>query len=235
MSVPTARRDLEALAASGVPVYPVSGRGGGWQLVGGARTNLTGLTRDEAHDLFGLLGRVRSTSPAETVGRAVALGRCVAAQYRGKSVRFAPLGIGARGDHWYALAVRPDGDRRLFRLDRLTDVSMLDERAEFPEALDFATAWDEAVRQMESLRGAAAATVVVSARAAQPLMDAFGVLAEVTTREAEQVTMVVRAQDERALAEQLAGWIAVAEVREPASVRTALASLGERLVQTYAE
>lgn len=48
----TARRDLEALAMSGVPLYSTAGRGGGWQLLGGARTDLTGLSRDEARALF---------------------------------------------------------------------------------------------------------------------------------------------------------------------------------------
>ncbi|MBS1673471.1 MAG: WYL domain-containing protein [Actinobacteria bacterium] len=47
VSVPTARRDLEALAMSGVPIYPSRGRGGGWRLIGGARTDLTGLTEGE--------------------------------------------------------------------------------------------------------------------------------------------------------------------------------------------
>lgn len=56
VSVATARRDLGALSASGVPVYPQPGRGGGWQLVGGARTDLTGLTAGEAEALFLLLG-----------------------------------------------------------------------------------------------------------------------------------------------------------------------------------
>lgn len=56
VSVATARRDLEALAAAGVPVYPQPGRGGGWSLVGGARTDLTGLTATEARALFLLLG-----------------------------------------------------------------------------------------------------------------------------------------------------------------------------------
>src|SRR5438067_622763 len=37
VSVATARRDLEALSAAGIPVYPQPGRGGGWSLVGGAR------------------------------------------------------------------------------------------------------------------------------------------------------------------------------------------------------
>ncbi len=62
-SVATARRDLEALSAAGVPVYPQPGRGGGWSLVGGARTDLTGLTSVEAQELFALLGPSASTSP----------------------------------------------------------------------------------------------------------------------------------------------------------------------------
>jgi predicted DNA-binding transcriptional regulator YafY len=52
VSLATARRDLEALSTAGIPVYPQTGRGGGWSLVGGARTDLTGLTGDEARALF---------------------------------------------------------------------------------------------------------------------------------------------------------------------------------------
>src|SRR4051812_35353918 len=63
VSVATARRDLEALSAAGVPVYPQAGRGGGWQLVGGARTDLTGLSASEARALFLLLGPASSTAP----------------------------------------------------------------------------------------------------------------------------------------------------------------------------
>jgi predicted DNA-binding transcriptional regulator YafY len=64
VSVATARRDLEALSAAGIPVYPQAGRGGGWQLVGGARTDLTGLTAPEARALFLLLGPASSATPA---------------------------------------------------------------------------------------------------------------------------------------------------------------------------
>ncbi|TMR15810.1 WYL domain-containing protein [Nonomuraea turkmeniaca] len=56
ISVATARRDLEALSAAGIPVYPQQGRGGGWQLIGGARTDLSGLTAAEARALFLMLG-----------------------------------------------------------------------------------------------------------------------------------------------------------------------------------
>ncbi|GAA3569900.1 WYL domain-containing protein [Microlunatus spumicola] len=64
VSVPTARRDLEALAAAGVPVYAQPGRGGGWSLVGGARTDLTGLSAPEVQALFLLTGPAATASPA---------------------------------------------------------------------------------------------------------------------------------------------------------------------------
>lgn len=56
ISVATARRDLEALSAAGIPVYPQPGRGGGWQLLGEGRTDLSGFTASEARALFLLLG-----------------------------------------------------------------------------------------------------------------------------------------------------------------------------------
>jgi predicted DNA-binding transcriptional regulator YafY len=59
----TARRDLEALGMAGVPVYSRPGRGGGWQLVGGARTDLTGLTAAEARALFLVAGPSSSATP----------------------------------------------------------------------------------------------------------------------------------------------------------------------------
>lgn len=59
----TARRDLEALALAGVPVYSQPGRGGGWSLVGGARTDLTGLSAEEATGLFLAAGPSASGAP----------------------------------------------------------------------------------------------------------------------------------------------------------------------------
>lgn len=52
----TARRDLEGLGMAGLPVYSTQGRGGGWQLAGGGRTDLTGLNADEVRALFLLAG-----------------------------------------------------------------------------------------------------------------------------------------------------------------------------------
>ncbi|WP_405016127.1 WYL domain-containing protein [Kitasatospora sp. NBC_00070] len=65
----TARRDLEALAMAGIPVHAQRGRNGGWSLVGGARTNLTGLTADETRSLFLTAGPAATSLETRTVLR----------------------------------------------------------------------------------------------------------------------------------------------------------------------
>lgn len=100
VSVATARRDLSALSTAGIPVYPQPGRGGGWSLVGGARTDLTGLTSSEAQALFLLVGPAAGRS-AEAASALRKLVRALPATFRadaeaaGRAVVVDPVGWGA--------------------------------------------------------------------------------------------------------------------------------------------
>ena len=58
----TVERDMEALSMAGVPVSAVRGRGGGWELSEGYRTDLTGMTEDELRSL------ILSTAPHVVAG-----------------------------------------------------------------------------------------------------------------------------------------------------------------------
>ncbi len=78
VSLATARRDLEALSSAGIPVYAQPGRGGGWMLVGGARTDLSGLSEHEARALF-LLAGPAALAPAAAPEATAALRKLVVA------------------------------------------------------------------------------------------------------------------------------------------------------------
>src|SRR6266576_7200824 len=99
VSVATARRDLEALSAAGIPVYPQPGRGGGWSLVGGARTDLSGLSATEAQALFLLVGPAAAVS-GEAKAALRKLVRALPQTFRADAEAAASATMIAAGPRW---------------------------------------------------------------------------------------------------------------------------------------
>lgn len=189
VSVRTIQRDMDALSSAGVPVYALRGGGGGWELMGGYRTGLTGLTGDDAvailagrppqlleelgvdlRDDTALLKLLAALTP-EARGRAehaqqriyVDLApwgakprpvehlqllqkaawddRIVRVRYARKPRRFRlePYALVAKGLVWYL--VGRAREFRTYRVDRIDDVEVTDERFERLPDFDLAEHW----------------------------------------------------------------------------------------------
>ncbi|WP_329082318.1 MULTISPECIES: helix-turn-helix transcriptional regulator [unclassified Streptosporangium] len=283
VSVATARRDLEALSTAGIPVYPQPGRGGGWSLLGGSRTDLSGLTASEAQALFLLVGPAASVVPevksalrklvralpgtfradAEAAADAVVIdparwgerGRkrpglvklLQTATVGRRKVRLVyanrarertrplvdPWGLVDKDDVWYLLAGTEDG-RRTFRVDRVVEAVVTDIPAERPAGFDLSRAWEQVVDEVERRRSHVSATVLIGADLLPVLRAQFGRQCAVEGPAGDgRVRARVAAPTALTIAEQLAGWGAIVEVEEPASVRAELARLGSELTERY--
>lgn len=68
----TVLRDIDALSLSGIPVYAERGRHGGFALLPGYRTDLSGLTLDEARTLVAGGGRLDSPAFASAMRKVAA-------------------------------------------------------------------------------------------------------------------------------------------------------------------
>ncbi|MFH8406061.1 helix-turn-helix transcriptional regulator [Streptomyces sp. NPDC018019] len=194
----TVARDVLSLSEAGVPVYADRGRAGGYRLIGGYRTRLTGLGRSEAEALFlsgvpaalrdmgladaasaarlkvsaallpelrdaadGAAQRFHLDAPAwyrepatpellPAIADAVWDDRRVAARYRRKDTEVArelePYGLVLKAGVWY-LAARAGADVRVYRIDRFTAVTLLDDRFTRDPDFDLPAFWAERAAQ----------------------------------------------------------------------------------------
>jgi predicted DNA-binding transcriptional regulator YafY len=281
ISVATARRDLESLSAAGIPVYPQPGRGGGWSLVGGARTDLSGLSAPEAQALFLLVGPAATVSgeakaalrklvralprtfraDAEAAASATMIDPSrwgepdrrrpelvdvlQTAVIRRLKVRLTytsgarqrterlvdPWGLVDKNDLWYLLAGTERG-QRTFRVDRIIVAEPTDQPAERPDGFTLAAAWRQIVGEVEQQRSRTWASVLIEVRFVPVLRDQFGRHCH-PDGESDDGRARVRlaAPTPLDIARQLAGWGAMIEVLEPASVQAELARIGAELAR----
>ncbi len=281
----TARRDLEALGMAGIPVYSQAGRGGGWRLLGGARTDLSGLTAAEARALFLVAGPASGGAPAvrsalrqlvqalpepfrvqaEAAAAsmhvdAVAWGRrddlaaprfldplqqavidgvqvelgYVARDGRASHRTVDPLGVVSKGPSWYLVAGTARG-RRLFRIDRVTDVAVTDRPATRPPDFDLAGEWRAIAEAIDE-----GATHVEVRGVADPdridvLRWILGTRLDVGGPGPDGVEVVIRGHSARSVAGELAGVGAWLRVTSPEEVRQELARVAAELIDLYGE
>jgi predicted DNA-binding transcriptional regulator YafY len=293
VSVRTVYRDVEELSASGIPIFADRGVHGGFQLVEGYRTRLTGLTPEEAEALFlsgypgpaAQLGlgtvlaaaqlKVLAALPPELRSRASRISqrfhldapgwfqepesagflqpiaeavwgdRPLRMHYRRGSDDATvervvdPLGVVLKGGIWYMVA-RAENGNRTYRVSRIQDLDILDDRFERPEDFDLAAYWDASVA------------------AYQDSLPSFQAVLRVRNMDAERLGGVIglpaaRAALEAAGAPDAEGWQTVemrledvwraepailtlgpdAEVLEPPELRERLAATARGLAQVY--
>jgi predicted DNA-binding transcriptional regulator YafY/CTP:molybdopterin cytidylyltransferase MocA len=263
VSVRTIYRDVDSLHAAGVPLYGDAGRDGGYQLLDGYQTRLTGLTGEEAQALF-LAGM---PGPAAELG----LGTVVAAAQL-KLTAALPAELRDRAQHiqerflldapgWYhdgdetphlaavadavwrqkAIRVRYHGGRHLgtYRVNQVLDLTILDESFQRPDGFDLAAHWRDHINEFRARLYEGEALVRLSPLAVERLPDLMG--PEVVRAAADGVPEAggwVRAQlpiESLTHAEtQFLKLGAQVEVLEPAQLRDRLTATARDLAALYA-
>jgi len=82
-----------------------------------------------------------------------------------------PLGLVLKGGAWY-LVGRVDGNARTYRISRMLDLKVLDQRFERPKAFDLADYWQASTRRLEADLHQNSATIRLSPRATK-MLEAF--------------------------------------------------------------
>jgi predicted DNA-binding transcriptional regulator YafY len=201
VSVRTIYRDIDALAAAGIPVYADRGSDGGYRLLDGYRVRLNGLSEPEAEALFmtglpgpaaalglepamlaaqtklmaalpanlrpnagrmqerfhldapGWFGEAEQPQHLRAIADAVLRENLIEIRYQSwraeKRRRVAPLGLVLKGGNWY-LAGDVDGSARTYRVARVLECNILDERFTRPAGFDLTTYWQAATTRLEA-------------------------------------------------------------------------------------
>lgn len=282
----TVLRDIDALSTAGFPVYAERGRDGGFELLPGFTTDLTGLTVDEAKALLA----AGSAATSESLGMATAfasamrkvmaampdghreaattvaervlvthgswhtgpkridphLGRVQQAVFlcRRLGILYAsqgndavwrtidPLGLIHASGRWYLVATDA-GKERIYRVERIEEISELDEPAVRPAEIDLGAIWERARASFRTRNGLVVAVVLVPAERRDDLVGrAFDVLSE-SPAECGWLRLEIVFGDDAHACAVLWAMGDDAEVLAPEGLRDLLRSRALRMVDRY--
>jgi predicted DNA-binding transcriptional regulator YafY len=156
-----------------------------------------------------------------------------------KERRVEPLGIVLKGGAWYLVA-QIDKAARTFRISRIGEMEVLDERFEYPKAFDLEAYWAESIRRYEVDLHPNRAEIRLSSRAIgmmeellPPYVRAGAVISgEADARGWRRVTLSVGSMDHAAM--EILRFGADAEVVGPPELRARMAEIVGTLAKVYA-
>jgi predicted DNA-binding transcriptional regulator YafY len=281
----TILRDMDALSGAGVPVVAERGARGGWRLIDGYQTKLTGLTSAEIRTLF--LGRppkvladlglkdaaegawlkLQAALPTEARQQAAfvrqrilidprgwreaaesiaALPALLEALWRRQRVRFLymhtpdtsgersvnPLGLVARGSHWYLVAAR-EGELRTYGVSKIREAVVLDEPSRDPSDFDLAAHWESASSAFRSKLPTFYATYLATP-SVMPWMRWYrGWRLQEERPEGDRVRIRVRFDVEDEAVMFALGFGAAVEIVDPPELRERVLHAARELVAAY--
>ena len=206
VSVRTILRDIDELSTSGVPVRSVRGADGGFELIEGWRTRLTGLTpaealasvpagwQGDAHriasrfhvDNVGWYRREERPAHLPAIADAVWKDQRLAIRYdswKGIVDRtIEPLGLVVKAGEWYLIAAAGKASTpRTYRLSNVLDLKTLGPFTR-PRKFELAVYWSESIARFEAGLYRGTATVRATAKGLKRMRYLSAAVAEAIER-----------------------------------------------------
>lgn len=199
------------------------------------------VVRERLHiDLTGWSGQRDDPVWLPTVQDAVWQDRRLAIRYRPVSGEDGervvdPLGLVAKGSAWYLVA-RSQGEFRTYRVARIANAAILDERVERPEGFDLEAHWKQSARALIDRRPVYLATLRVDARVS-PFLHGWASLWKVEQSERladGRLLLQMRFEREEEALFLALGLGRLAEVIAPETLRARVLSEAAVVAERYA-
>ncbi|MBR1219848.1 YafY family transcriptional regulator [Bradyrhizobium sp. U87765 SZCCT0131] len=195
-------------------------------------------------DAPGWFGEAEQPAHLTAIANAVWEQRALQIRYRSwkaeKHRRIEPLGIVLKGGSWY-VAGQVGTSVRIYRIARIRELAMLDERFERPESFDLATFWADSTQRLGEELHSNRATVRLSPMGVKlmemllsPLVRNGAVIAAEADADGWRV-VTLPVGSERQAAAELMSFGPEAEVLAPQALRLRIAALAAELVRLYGE